>query len=134
MQGGAVDIADPVGQLECGRGVHDGVGGVPAEGHRRDAHDAPAHQVLGTETGALDDTDGLHAGDERRLQGHGGVPALDDVDVVEVETECPHRDPHLTGPGCTHLDGLAFEYLRRIAEGGCHPRVSRNRLGCSIVH
>ncbi|AMD55032.1 hypothetical protein ATO49_15905 [Mycolicibacterium fortuitum subsp. fortuitum DSM 46621 = ATCC 6841 = JCM 6387] len=134
VQRGTVGVADPGRQFQGGCGVDDGVGGISAEGHRRDAHDASAHQVLGAEPRALDHTDGLHARDERGLQRHGGVAALDDVDVVEVQAEGAHRDPHFTRPGCAHLHGLAFEDLGRIAEGGGHPGFSRNRFRCSIAH
>ena len=75
VQGGAIDAAHRVGDVERSSGVDDRVRRVPAMSHHRDPDDPAPDEVLGAWSRALDHADGLHAGHEGRIQGKGRCSA-----------------------------------------------------------
>ncbi len=85
--------------------------------HRR----LDGREGLTPRSGRLDRSGGGHADDEGGLELQQPVPTADGVDVVEVEAERLHVDPHLVGARFADLHGLDLEGLGRRAQPGDHP-------------
>ena len=62
-----------------------------------DAHHPPPEECFGARSGSIDHAGRHHAHDKGRLELQKPVPAVDGVDVVEVEAEGLHGHPYLVG-------------------------------------
>ena len=78
----------------------DDVLGVAAERARRDRDDTPAEPRLGAGSALLDDAEHFHARDVRHRSRHRLVPAVDAVEIVEVQRHRRDADLQLAVARC----------------------------------
>ncbi len=100
--------------------------GVAPERAARDRDDArPDKLGIDTLAHGLDCAERLHAGDVGRGDRHRRVPAVDAVDVVEVQRDRVGADEHLTRPGGGRVDVDEAEHVARGAVLDCLPCAHR---------
>ena len=96
-------------------GGSDDVLGVAAEGTRRNRHDPPPEPRLGAVSALFDDPEHFHSRDVRNGPRYRLVPAVDPVQIVEVQRHRRDADLQLPGPGSRRVDIVELQDLRRRA-------------------
>jgi hypothetical protein len=126
-----------VRHLECHRGRRYDDLGIAAVRARRDRDDALAGPRVGPQSALLDDAEHLHTRRVRQRRPHRLVPAVDAVEVVEVQRHGEDADTDFAGAGLRRVDVLQLQHVGRRAvpmdPPRFHPHLETTAMGAVTI-